>query len=66
MIWIPCGLRIYDREIDLIIEFEDEYTGCDIFLKDKYIGNLARSPELDAAITAHVEYEKSIEDKSKD
>lgn len=60
MISIPCGLRIYDREIELTLEPSSEFGECDIYFGNSRIGKVDLTPELDAAITACIEYERSI------
>lgn len=65
VISIPCGLHIYDREIELTIEPVDNWEMLSITSNGRCVGRLERTPEIEAAINAALDYEKSIEDKSK-
>lgn len=66
MISIPCGLRIYDREIDFNLRVYEEYPNfVDLHFGEQHICSMRVTDEILKAIDAHVEYERSIEDKSK-
>lgn len=63
MISIPCGLHIYDREIELEVRptlfLPSELL---VFHDGKHIGKISCIPEIEAAIKAALNYKRSIED----
>lgn len=63
MISIPCGLHIYDREIEFTLRvYDTDHEVVDLHFGEQHVCSIRVTDEISKAIDAHVEYEKSIKD----